>query len=60
MDGSVVFARCTPSNTWLFLWAHPSPAIFAQLMTQHPYTLQRAATFPLKISPSHWGIWIPI
>jgi len=25
-----------------------------------PYTLQRDAAFPLKIAPSHGGIWTPI
>jgi len=32
-------------------------AVFAQMTTECPYTLQCFACFPLKIVPSHVGIW---
>jgi len=35
-------------------------AIVAQLTAESRYTLQRAASFPLKIAPSQWAIWTPI
>ena len=35
-------------------------AIFAQLIAECPYTLQLAASSPLKIAPSHGGISTPI
>ena len=35
-------------------------AVFAQMTAECPYTLQRDAAFPLKIAPSHGGIWTPI
>jgi len=45
---------CTPSNTcfigYLDWFGH-----FAQLTAESPCTLQWAATFPLKIAPSHEG-----
>jgi len=39
-----------PSNTF-------GSAVFAQMTTECPYTLQRFACFPLKTAPSHVGIW---
>jgi len=30
-------------------------AVFAQLTTDHPYSLQLAVSFPLQIAPSHGG-----
>jgi len=33
--------------------------VFAQLTSQSRYTLQRAASFPLKIAHSRWMIWTP-
>ena len=32
-------------------------AVFAQMTEECPYTLQWFASFPLKIAPSHVGIW---
>ena len=37
-----------------------SSAIFAQVTAECPYILQWDAPFPLKIAPSHGGIWTPI
>jgi len=34
-----------------------SSAVFAQMTAECPYTLQWFACFPLKIVPSHVGIW---
>jgi len=35
-------------------------AIFAQLLAEHPYTLQWAVVSPFKIGPFPWGISISI
>ena len=32
-------------------------AVFAQMTAECPYTLQWFACFPLKIAPTHVGIW---
>ena len=32
-------------------------AVFAQMTAECPYTLQWFACFPLKIAPSHVGMW---
>ena len=53
----------TPSNTWFLGSTRLSipnsisigSAIFAQLMAECRYTLQWAASFPLKITSSHGG-----
>jgi len=53
-----------PYNTWCFgpLGAHnpngtsTGSAVFAQMTTQRPYTLQWFACSPIKIAPSHVGI----
>ena len=34
-------------------------AVFPQMITECPYTLQWDAPFPLKIVPSHGAIWTP-
>jgi len=34
-------------------------AVFAQMTAECPYTLQCSAPSPLKIAPSHGGIWTP-
>jgi len=34
-----------------------STSMFAQMTAEYPYTLQWFACFPLKIAPSHVGIW---
>ena len=34
-----------------------SSAVFAQMTAECPYTLQWFACFPLKVAPSHVGIW---
>jgi len=72
MDGSFSPQNCPctwgsgcPSNT---CFRGPSPlsipftisissAVFAQIMAESLYTWQWVAPFPLKIVPSHGGIW---
>ena len=34
-------------------------AVYAQLKSEDPYTLQWAALFPLKAFPSHLAMWTP-
>jgi len=54
-----------PCNTWCFrpIRVHNpngtsiGSAVFAQMTAECFYTLQRFACFPLKIVPSHVGIW---
>jgi len=50
-------------------WARPShnpssisigSVVFAQMTAPCPYALQRGASFPLQIAPSHGGTWTPI
>jgi len=52
----------------MICWAHPSrqtkwhligSAVFAQMTTECPYTLQLDAPFPLKIALSHVGSGSP-
>jgi len=62
MDGSIVFTRC---RQCALPWVHNpngisiSSAVFAQLSTECPYTLQWVASSPVKIAPTHGGIWTP-
>jgi len=57
----------TPSNSWFLgpVCAHNlngitiGSAVFTQVTAECPYTLQQNASFPLKISLSHGGIWTP-
>jgi len=57
----------TPSNTtpWAIRAHKPNgisigSAVFAQVTAECLDTLQRDAPFPLKIGPSHGGIWTSI
>jgi len=69
MDGSMVFARrcqcIAPPNTCFLGPARvhiPYQTVqpFAQLMAEHPYTLQWSNLSPVKITASHGVIWTPI
>jgi len=40
-----------PNDTWI------GSSVFAQMTAECPYTLQWFVCFPLKIAPSHVGIW---
>jgi len=63
-DGSVLFARCRQCAPLCFLGLPRTyiqncisigSAVFAQLTAECPYTLQWAASSPLKTAPLHWG-----
>jgi len=48
-----------PHLTHDFFGISIGSAVFAQMTAECPYTLQWDDPFPLKIVPSHGGIWTP-